>query len=153
MKNRKFQRLADGKEIDLIPYVKEKLKEADNIRLYVGSDSQNVGNKTVYGMVIVFHFGNNGGHVIYSKRTVDKIRDRFTRLWGEVQDSVDLAQYLESNGIQKPAFVDIDFNPDPKYKSNDVLRSALGYVESMGFTPRCKPYAISATYVADKICK
>jgi predicted RNase H-related nuclease YkuK (DUF458 family) len=64
-----------------------------------------------------------------------------------------LAKYLEDNGIQKPDFVDLDFNPDPKFQSNTVLRSALGYVESMGYKPRCKPYAVSATYEADKICK
>jgi predicted RNase H-related nuclease YkuK (DUF458 family) len=34
-----------------------------------------------------------------------------------------------------------------------VLRAALGYVESMGYTPRCKPNAVVASYVADAICK
>jgi predicted RNase H-related nuclease YkuK (DUF458 family) len=130
-----------------------KLAESDNIKIYVGSDSQNIGNKTIYAMVIVLHYGNNGGHVIYSKKYVDRIRDRFVRLWKEVEDSIQLAKYLEDNGIQKPDFVDLDFNPDPKFQSNTVLRSALGYVESMGYKPRCKPYAVSATYVADKICK
>jgi predicted RNase H-related nuclease YkuK (DUF458 family) len=133
--------------------VKEKLAESDNIKLYIGSDSQNIANNTVYAMVIVFHYGNNGGHVLYSKRVIPKVRDRFTRLWGEVQDSVDLAKYLEENGVAKPEYIDLDFNPDPKYKSNFILRSALGYVESMGYVPRCKPYAIAASCIADKICK
>ena len=150
---RTFKRLSDHRKIDLIPYVKEKLAEDKSIKLYVGSDSQNIGDNTVYAMVIVFHYGNNGGHVIYSKRVVPRIKDRFTKLWGEVQDSVDLAQHLEANGVQKPTYIDLDFNPDPKYKSNDVLRAALGYVEAMGYSARCKPYAISASCVADKICK
>jgi predicted RNase H-related nuclease YkuK (DUF458 family) len=151
--DRKFRSLTNGHEVDLIPYLKMKLAESDNIKIYVGSDSQNIGNKTIYAMVIVLHYGNNGGHVIYSKKYVDRIRDRFVRLWKEVEDSIQLAKYLEDNGIQKPDFVDLDFNPDPKFQSNTVLRSALGYVESMGYKPRCKPYAVSATYVADKICK
>ena len=50
-------------------------------------------------------------------------------------------------------WIDIDLNPDPKYKSNFILRSALGYVESMGYTPRCKPNAMVASYVADALCK
>jgi predicted RNase H-related nuclease YkuK (DUF458 family) len=63
------------------------------------------------------------------------------------------ANYLVEHGIQKPNFIDIDLNPDPKYKSNQVLRAALGYVESMGYVPRCKPNAVVASYVADAICK
>ena len=104
-------------------------------------------------MVIVLHYGNSGGHVIYSRKTVPKILDQFTKLWGEVQDSVELAQYLEANGIEKPAYIDLDFNPDPKFQSNSILRAALGYVESLGYNVRCKPYAVSASYVADKLCK
>jgi len=150
---RKFQSLTNGQYIDLIPYLKMKLAEADDIKMYVGTDSQNIGQWTIYATVIVLHYGNRGGHVIYSKKKLPQIKDKFTKLWGEVQDSVDLAQYLESNGIEKPAYIDLDYNPDPKYQSNTVLRSALGYVESLGYKPRCKPYAVSASYIADKICK
>jgi predicted RNase H-related nuclease YkuK (DUF458 family) len=46
----------------------------------------------------------------------------------------------------------LDLNPDPKYKSNQLLRAALGYVESMGYIPRCKPNAMCASYVADALC-
>lgn len=151
--DRKFRRLSDGIEVDLIPYLKEELSESKDIRMYVGTDSQNVGSKTIYATVIVLHKGNRGGHVIYSKKYVNRITEKFTKLWNEVQDSVDLAQYLESNGIEKPAYIDLDFNPDPRYQSNTILRTALGYVESLGFVPRCKPEAVSASYVADKICK
>lgn len=149
----KFQSLTNGQYVDLVPYLKTKLAEADNIRMYVGTDSQNVGSRTIYATVIVLHYGNSGGHVIYRKTSVPKIKDKFTKLWNEVQDSVELAQYLEANGIEKPAYIDLDFNPDPRYQSNTVLRAALGYVESLGFSPRCKPDAVSASYIADKICK
>jgi predicted RNase H-related nuclease YkuK (DUF458 family) len=104
-------------------------------------------------MVIVLHYGNRGGHVIYSRKSIPRILDRFTRLWKEVEDSVELAQWLEANDIEKPAFIDLDFNPDPKYQSNSILRSALGYVESLGYNARCKPDACSASYVADRICR
>lgn len=151
--DRKFRSLSNGREIDLIPYLKDQLSKSEDTKMYVGTDSQNVGGKTIYATVIVLHRGNRGGHVIYSKKYVDRIKDKFTKLWNEVQDSVDLAQFLESNGVEKPAYIDLDFNPDPRFQSNTVLRSALGYVESLGYVPRCKPNAISASYVADKICK
>jgi predicted RNase H-related nuclease YkuK (DUF458 family) len=151
MKNRKFKSLGTYKEVDLIPYLKEKLAERDDIKLYIGTDSQNVKRKTVYAVVIVLHYGNNGGHVIYSRIEVPRIRDMFTKLWREVEDSIALAKYLVENGIMEPTYIDIDFNPDPKYDSNTILRAALGYVEASGFKPRSKPDAMAASHVADHI--
>ena len=61
--------------------------------------------------------------------------------------------YLEENGIQKVKYIDVDLNPDPRYRSNMVLRSALGLIESYGFEARYKPDACAASCVADWICK
>ena len=147
-----FKSLSNGNKIDLIPYIKEFLSKNSNTTIFIGSDSQNT-RSTTYAVVIVLHNPSKGGHVLYAKNNVPRITDRFIRLWGEVEYSLQTANFLVNNGIQKPAFIDIDLNPDPKYKSNQVLRAALGYVESMGYTPRCKPEAMVATYVADAICK
>jgi predicted RNase H-related nuclease YkuK (DUF458 family) len=149
---RTFRKLSDSSPVDLIPYVKDILSTRDDIKVYIGTDSQNTDKLTHYAAVIVLHYGNNGGHVLNTKESFPKIRDRFTRLWNEVEMSLELAVYLKDNGIM-PSYVDLDLNPDPEYGSNSVLRSAFGYVESLGFKARCKPEAISASYVADKICK
>jgi predicted RNase H-related nuclease YkuK (DUF458 family) len=148
-----FKELSRRSKIDLIPYVKKYLSENPNVDIYIGCDSQNTGRSTNYATVIVLHKERKGGHVLYTSESVPKIKDRFTRLWSEVEHSIDLAEFLTLNGIKKPKFIDIDLNPDPRFKSNIVLRSALGYVESMGYTPRCKPYAAAASYAADKLCK
>jgi predicted RNase H-related nuclease YkuK (DUF458 family) len=150
--DRKFHRLSDRKQIDLISYLREKLSERNDIKIYIGSDSQDFVSTTGYATAIVLHYRNNGGHVLYTK-TKRPRTDDFTKHWNEVQDSVDIAMWLEKNGIPKADFIDLDFNPDPKYPSNAILKSALGYVESMGFIPRCKPYAFAAMKVADKICR
>jgi predicted RNase H-related nuclease YkuK (DUF458 family) len=148
----KFKSLTNREEIDLIPYIKNFLFKNDDTNIFIGSDSQN-GKATTYAIVIVLHNTRKGGHVLYAKNIVPRIQDRFNRLWNEVEYSLQVANHLVNNGIQKPKFIDIDLNPDPKYKSNQVLRAALGYVESMGYTPRCKPNAVVASYVADAICK
>lgn len=150
--NQKFKSLSTRKEVDLIPYVKQFLVDNKDTSIYVGCDSQNERN-TTYALVIVLHNAGKGGHVLYSTEVVPKIADRYTRLWNEVVYSVNLADHLTANGIQKPNNVDVDLNPDPKYKSNQLLRAALGYVEAMGYVPRCKPNAMVATYVADALCK
>ena len=146
-----FRSLGTEKEVDLIPYLKEKLAERDNISIYIGCDSQNIGKKTVYASVIVLHT-NTGGHVIYTRQKVDRIRERFSKLWKEVELSMEIAEFLNLHGI-RATYIDIDLNPDPKYGSNSVLRAALGFVESYGYVPRCKPFAVAASYCADKLCK
>jgi predicted RNase H-related nuclease YkuK (DUF458 family) len=151
--NLQFKSLSTRKDIDLVPYIKDFLSKNENTTIFIGSDSQNRKDKTTYAAVIVLHNPGKGGHVIYAKDILPRIQDRFTRLWNEVEYSIIIAEHLTQNGIQKPNFIDIDLNPDPKYKSNQVLRSALGYVESMGYTPRCKPNAMVASYVADALCK
>lgn len=148
-----FKSLSTRKEVDLIPYIKNYLATHKDVKLYIGCDSQNIKRYTSYATVIVLHNVGKGAHVLYSQERITRVTDRFTRLWREVESSVATAEFLRTNGIQKPSFIDLDLNPDPKYKSNQVLRAALGYVESMGYIPRCKPEAMSASHVADILCK
>ena len=148
-----FKSLTNQREVDLIPYVKEFLTTNENTNIYIGSDSQNARHTTSYAIVIVLHNPGKGGHVLYSKEVIPKIHDKFSRLQKEVEKSIETAEFLRVNDIQRPAYIDLDLNPDPKYQSNQVLRAALGYVESMGYIPRCKPNAMSASHVADALCK
>ena len=63
-----------------------------------------------------------------------------------------MANELQEKGFPKAQFIDLDLNPDPRYKSNDVVRAAVGLVESMGYQARTKPYSLCASYAADKVC-
>jgi predicted RNase H-related nuclease YkuK (DUF458 family) len=147
-----FKKLSNNDVVDLPTYVSKYVHSNENINIYVGCDSQTRGRYTKFGLVIVLHKGNSGGHVLYTTLSVDRIRDRFERLWKEVELSISIANVLNDAGITIK-YIDLDLNPDPKWGSNNVLRAAMGYVESLGYVPRCKPFAVSASYAADKICK
>jgi len=147
-----FKSLTDRKKIDLVQYVTEYLSSNSNIDIYVGCDSQVHGRYTDYGIVVVLHKGKSGGHVLYTTIQRERIKDKFTRLWQEVEYSILVADTLKRAGINIK-YLDVDLNPDPHFGSNTVLRSAMGYVESMGYVPRCKPDGWAASYAADKICK
>jgi len=118
---RKFKSLTTKKEIDLIPYLEQQFKDHNDIQIYVGTDSQSRGETTTYAVVIVLHYSNHGAHVLYSVDNLKRIKDPFTRLWKEVELSVVVSEFLRESGIQSPQFIDIDFNPDPKYQSNSIL--------------------------------
>lgn len=151
---RKFKKLSDRKEVELGSYVSSIVEKNDDVKIYIGSDSQNVNpTTTIYATVIAFHFGRRGAHVIYSREEKNIVRDRFSRLWDEVVRSIDVALYLRDEYGIEAEFIDLDLNEDPKYQSNTVLRSALGYVQSLGFKPRYKPNSPYSISIADQLCR
>jgi predicted RNase H-related nuclease YkuK (DUF458 family) len=150
---KEWRSLSDRRIIDPVSHLSEWIERNPGCKIYIGCDSNNFGDTTSFATVIVLHKENMGGHVIYSRRSEDRIRSRFERLWKEVELSVSAAHLLASWGLGKPDYIDIDLNPDPKYQSNTLLASAVGMVESMGIPARWKtksPWAIS---IADSICR
>jgi predicted RNase H-related nuclease YkuK (DUF458 family) len=150
---RKFKKLIDHSVVETVVYLKEKLVESPDAEIYIGCDSQVYGRDTTYAVVIVLHRKGMGGHVLYSKEIVKTPRDLASRLWKEVEISLEVAEYLLEQGVKKAKYIDIDVNPDRKYKSNILLTSALGLVAWKGFEGRIKPLSIAASRVADKLCK
>lgn len=144
-----------GKPIpDLISYIKNYVSTRDNIEILIGSDSQCFGNeKTVYGVVIALYTPGRGAHVLCTKETGPMEYDTPSRLLSEVWKSIEIAELLKDNGIQKPKFIDIDLNPDPKYKSNSVLRQAVGLVEGMGYKVRYKQLGALSIYAANHLVR
>jgi predicted RNase H-related nuclease YkuK (DUF458 family) len=151
-----WQKLGTGEKIHLIEYLHAWLEKNEEHKLYIGCDSHNSGNRTKFAVAIVLHNPTKGGHVIYSKLEIPKIGSKnssYERLWKEVELSVETAQELIDNGIQKPDYIDIDLNPDPRYRSNDLLRSAVGLVESLGIEARYKTMSNWSIAIADTLCK
>lgn len=135
-------------------YIKDILKIVPYTKIYVGTDSQNTGDYTVYATVIVLHYnGNNGGHVIFSKERVPRIRDKYAKLWGEVERSVDVANFLKNDCGIDVQYIDLDLNANKKEESNKILASAVGLVESYGYGARFKPGPAYAVRIADVLCR
>jgi predicted RNase H-related nuclease YkuK (DUF458 family) len=152
-----FKRLSDHKVVNIVEYLKKMIEETPEAEIYIGTDSQTHGRKVIYATVIVIHYRGRGGHVLYTKETVaakkDALENLPERLWHEVELSLEVAEYLEEEGVKKAKFIDVDVNPDRKWKSNMILASAMGLVAWKGFTGRTKPDAVAASRVADKVCK
>ena len=149
-----FKRLVDGSRVQIADYVKDYMADEHRpkIKLYVGCDSQNKGDNTIYATTVVLHIGTTGCHVLYRRETFPRMFDFLERLWGEVERSVEVSNMLRDGGLTIKS-IDLDFNEDPKYNSNTVLRSAVGYVEASGFKARWKPHDAFSVRVADQICK
>jgi len=149
----KFKKLSDHRTVEVGEYITNYLIDNPGTDIYVGCDSQNIKTATIYATVVVLHKNNKGGHVLYKRERVTRINNNFHKLWGEVERSIELATELDQTFNLPIKYVDLDLNPDPKYRSNQVLRAAVGYVESMGFVPRVKPNDLWAISAADSLCK
>jgi predicted RNase H-related nuclease YkuK (DUF458 family) len=148
-----YKRLYDGEKIDLIHYVGEWMKSKPNAEILIGCDSQNFKDRTIYAIVVALYDTGKGAHVLYKRWRTQREWTRSTRLLNEVWYSVEVAEEMRAAGLPKVRWIDIDINPDPKYKSNEVFRQAVGMVEGMGYKVRYKSLGPIATYCADHLVK
>lgn len=152
MKN--FKTLYGTEVLDIIEYIREYLSTRENVEILIGSDSQCYSNrKTIYGVVIALYTPGKGAHVLCTKETSPMEYNTPTRLLNEVWKSIQVAEFLKENGLPKPTWIDIDLNPDPKFKSNGVLRQAVGLVEGMGYKVRYKHLGALTTYAANHLVR
>lgn len=145
----------DGKMVDPISHTIDILSKHPDVKIYIGTDSQNKRHLTCYVTSIAYRYGHRGAHFIYWKENTPRIKDRWTRLWGEVERSVEIANLLEDNSI-KIYRVDLDFNEKEIAKSSNMVSAARGYVIGMGFSPdqvTVKPNEQVATRSSDHICR
>ena len=149
----KYKRLYDSKEVDLVEYVKEWLETKPNAEILIGCDSQNFSDKTIYAIVVAIYDKGKGAHVLYNRWKTKREATRNIRLLNEVWYVVETAEFMKNAGIPEVKWIDIDINPDPKFKSNEVLRQAVGLVEGMGYRVRYKTLGPIATYAADHLVK
>lgn len=148
MEFRKF----DGKRVDLVEYVKDYLERMPNTEILIGCDSQNMGRYTSYAVIVALYEPGHGAHVIYNREKSDRERNRAVRLMNEVWKSVEVANLLKDNGVEIK-YIDIDINPNPKFKSNEVYESACGLVKGCGFDCRYKTLAPLCTTIADYMAR
>jgi predicted RNase H-related nuclease YkuK (DUF458 family) len=148
-----FKTLRDRKSIDLVDYVRSYLNENPEVEILIGCDSQNHLDTTVYATVVALYFPRNGAHVLFCKEITPIERTRQVRLMNEVWKSVEVAEKLRLADLPRAKYIDVDLNPDKRYKSNEVLRSAVGLVEGMGYTVRYKSLGALVTHAADALVK
>ena len=94
----------------LANYAKSYLRTHPEVRLSVGTDSQNIGGSSVYATVVAFRHPGRGVHYILTKKREPIISDIITRLFKEAEDSIQVAEYLRQHGVYQPITIDVDYN-------------------------------------------
>lgn len=146
-------RIMGGAEIqDVFEYLSHVVNNQETSEIHVGCDSQNYRNETVYVTTIVFRYQGSGAHVVYRKERVPKIYDLWTKLWGETERSVELANLIRERCGVTIQQIDLDFNTDPAFPSNKLLSASTGYINSLGYQSKAKPNLLMAVWAANVLC-
>ena len=148
-----YKTLQYNKDVDLIPYCQDYIKNHPNTQILIGCDSQNRGDNTIYAVVVGLYKPGKGAHVLFNKFSTKREKDNTSRLLNEVWHSVQAAEIFRNELNVMATWIDIDLNPDPKYRSNQVLASAVGVVTGMGYKVRHKGNSPVMTYAADHLVK
>ena len=158
----KFKKI-DGTHInDIAEYIKEYIKMSDcDIDIMIGCDSlPKKYRRSTYTTVIAIYKIGKGAHVVYNREHNVKTNGLIDRLWEEVERSIQIAQHLKNEGVMSiknvralDIHLHLDVNEQEQHDSNVIMKSAIGYVTSMGFKCSIKPDAPAASYAADKICR
>ncbi|MBK8340741.1 MAG: hypothetical protein IPK99_12450 [Flavobacteriales bacterium] len=147
-----FRHMGDGCTVSVLEHVRAQLDLHPNAEVLVGSDSHNRGDRTVYTTAIVLRYRRNGANVLYRRERNARIHDLWTRLWGEVERSITVAQWLTQEGRVKVRCIDLDLNSDPKFASHRLHSAAIGYVRAHGYEARTKPELLMASWAANILC-
>lgn len=150
---RQFKTLSKNKTVELINYIREYVENHPETEILIGCDSQNRKRETIYAVVIGLYTPGKGAHVLYSRFITPRERENVVRLLNEVWYSVETAEEIRNELGIKATWIDIDLNPDPRYRSNQALTSAVGIVTGMGYKVRHKGNSPVMTYCADHLVK
>lgn len=150
---RYFKILETDEKVELLDYIVKQMKVNPYLKIYVGTDSQNYGGYSHYATAIVLRCNQKGGHVLYKKEKVPRIRDHWTRLWKECELSLEVAQWLKDNTSIMVEAVELDYNTEKITESHKLVAATRGWVQSSGFTARLKPEEMIAAKAADHIVR
>lgn len=137
--------------IESIEEVREFIRRTSKeTAVYVGCDSRQFKEKTVFVTVIVVHINSNhGAKIFWQVDKVKRIRSIRQRLLEEVSRAVYMALMIADAVGDRPFEVHLDINPNPNHRSSVIVKEAVGYVLAQGLKPVLKPESIAASAVAD----
>ncbi|MGO1244885.1 MAG: ribonuclease H-like YkuK family protein [Sphingobacterium sp.] len=133
--------------------IKKETRLGNELKVYIGTDSQVKRGVIEFATVIVFLREHKGGFMFIHRDRNSQTMTIKERMLTEVQKSIDIAfnlcPLLEQYHVDLEVHADINTNPN--FESNVALKEAMGYILGMGFRFKAKPESFASTNCANKI--
>ncbi|MDG1950007.1 MAG: ribonuclease H-like YkuK family protein [bacterium] len=93
-----FKKLGGLEILDLGKYVRDYLEKYPDTTVYVGTDSQTAGAHTRFVTVVAMYdeIRKDGVHYVFSRCTQKREKDTFSKMWKEIEMSLEVSEYLET---------------------------------------------------------
>ena len=149
----RYFRKEKGELVNLIDHTIEMIASNPNLRMYIGTDSQSYGDKTIFATCVVYRWsGLRGAHYIYIKDEVPRIKDEYMRLYQEGVKTLEILAELDEIPI-KVEGVEFDYADVNKTISSQLVSTFKGWCEGIGQKAVFKSGEMIATRAADKLVK
>ena len=149
----RYFKTEQGELVNLIQHTVEQIEKYPDLKIYIATDSQNYGYKSVYVTAIVYRYGLRGAHYVYRKERIPRIKDIFQRLWKEAEYTIEIAEFLKENMPIQIEALEFDFNNKIVTKSTPLVKAIRGWAESLGIKTSMKPDEMIAAKAADHLCR
>lgn len=149
----KYFRNEQGELLNIVEHTLDQLEKWPNLKIYIGTDSQDKGMETVYSTCIVYRYGNRGAHYIYYKEKVPKIKALYTRLFEEGVRTIEAWKLLTEEIPVKVEQLEFDYADVKMTKSTPVIDALRGWVIGLNQKATFKSGEQLATKAANHTCR
>lgn len=155
MKSRIFGDVSVEQMANLINEYIEKEKGYE-YKISIGTDSQNA-SLTKVVVVVAIHRVGRGGIFFYDIKYVPKITSIRQKIYYETALSLELASLISQSfaekNIQQDIEIHVDIGTNKKGKTYELISEIVGWIKGAGYRYQIKPYATTASCIADRLSK
>lgn len=149
----KYFKTNTGERVNIVEHTLEQIKVWPNLRVYIGTDSQDYGKITRFVTCICYRYGHRGAHFIYYREEVPTIRDVYTRLYEEGTRTIESALMITEEIPVSIEMLEFDYNDFSKTRSTPVIQALKGWVHGLNMNASFKSGEQLATKAADHVCR
>lgn len=135
-------------------YTKEDPKAT--YRIVIGTDSQTTRKTTQFVTALIIHRVGKGARIFYRREKHKPIHELRHRIYKETEMSLELMESLKEEGIAellKNWPIEIHLDVGKQGETRKIIQEVVGWVTSVGYIARIKPYSYGASSVADRYTK
>lgn len=149
----RYFRKEGGALVNAIDHTLEQIEKWPNLKIYVGTDSQDKDGRTFFATVIVYRYGNRGAHYIYFKEDVPRMKVMYNRLFDEAVRTIECADMLTKDIPVSIEALEFDYNHLARFKSNKLISDVKGWATGLLYNPVFKSGEMIAAKAADHVCR
>ncbi len=149
----KYFRDKKGDKLNVVEHTLDQLQLWPNLKIYIGTDSQDYGKSSRFVTCVVYRYGHRGSHFVYYGEQVPIIRDIYNRLYSEGCRTMDASSILTEEIPISIEALEFDYSNISKTKSTPLVSTFRSWTKGLNMNGSFKSGGQFATKAADHVCR